>query len=133
MFKYVNKGHDKVTTSFYASGKDGNSAKLVDETKMYYDCRYLSSYETAWRIFCFDVNYKEPAVECLNFHLPNEQVVIFDDDDSIDDVLNKPNIQKTKFLAWMDANRIYKEAVSFTYSQFPLKSVWKNGEHQWFP
>lgn len=49
LFKYVNKGHDQVTTSFYCSSTGVNESDYVDEIKMYYDCRYMSSYEATWR------------------------------------------------------------------------------------
>ncbi|KAF7812236.1 uncharacterized protein G2W53_033212 [Senna tora] len=35
--------------------------------------RYISPYEAIWRIFGFDINFREPSVECLPFHLPDEQ------------------------------------------------------------
>lgn len=39
LFKYVSKGHDRVTAALYrGSGQDGN--KNEDEIKSYYDCRY---------------------------------------------------------------------------------------------
>lgn len=45
LFKYVSKGHDRVTASFYNSENATNPAGVIDEVKMYYDCRYLSSCE----------------------------------------------------------------------------------------
>lgn len=51
LFNYINKGHDRVTASFYQSGDDENLGKHVDEVNMYYDCRYISSCEAAWRFF----------------------------------------------------------------------------------
>jgi hypothetical protein len=72
LFKYVNKGHDRVTAGFYRSASDANGSQVVDEIKMYYDCRYLSACEAIWRIFVFDVNYREPSVEKLGFHLEGE-------------------------------------------------------------
>ncbi|CAJ2631977.1 unnamed protein product [Trifolium pratense] len=128
LFKFVNKGHDRVTAGFY-----NNDSKYDDEIKLYYDCRYLSSYEAVWRIFTFDINYKKPSVERLTFHLPGEQPVVFDDVDPINEVVNKPFIHNTKFLAWMDANKKYEEAKNLTYNQFPLKFVWKDSERQWYP
>lgn len=78
----------------------------------------------------FDINYREPSIERLSFHLPNEQVVVFNGKDRINDVLNRPHVQNTKFLAWMEANKRYPEAKLLTYNQFPLHFVWKDTEHQ---
>jgi len=133
LFKYVNKGHDRVTVGFYTGRKDRNTVDRLDEIKMYYDCRYLSACEAAWRIFSFDINYREPSVERLNFHLEDEQYVVFPDDASIEQVVEKPYIDCTKFLAWMEANKKYPEARNLTYSEFPTKFVWKDREHQWTP
>jgi len=100
---------------------------------MYYDCRYLSACEAAWRIFSFDINYREPSVERLTFHLENEQRVIYDDTDSLEDVVSRKSIHRTKFLAWMQANKMYPEARRITYGEFPTKFTWKSDKHRWDP
>ncbi|GAU47161.1 hypothetical protein TSUD_287440 [Trifolium subterraneum] len=133
LFKYVNKGSDRVTATFYSAGKGKNNDVCLDEIKMYYDCRYLSACEAAWRIFSFDVHYREPSVERLSFHLENEEIVVYEDHEAIEDVLNKPSIHKTKFLAWFDANKKYPEAQKLTYGQFPSKFVWKKVDRVWSP
>jgi len=133
LFKYVNKGHDRVTVNFYR-GKDGNnSSECFDEIKLYYDCRYLSACEAAWRIFAFDIHHREPSVERLNYHLENEQSILYEDNEALEVVLNKPSVHSTKFLAWMEANKIYPEARTLTYSQFPTKFTWKDTERRWTP
>nr|CAD1833415.1 unnamed protein product [Ananas comosus var. bracteatus] len=91
LFKYVNKGHDRVTAAFYQSTSE--SEHLQDEIKMYYDCRYVSPCEAVWRIFGFDINYREPPVERLSFHLQNEQTVVFDDDEPIDSILKDDELK----------------------------------------
>src|SRR5436309_5010720 len=63
LFKYVNKGHDRVTASFYKSALDDHDGQNVDEINMYYDCRYISSCEAMWRIFGYEIQYKNPPVE----------------------------------------------------------------------
>ncbi|CAH9074553.1 unnamed protein product [Cuscuta epithymum] len=131
LFKYVNKGHDRVTAGFYDVSPHQADSKRVDEIKLYYDCRYLSSCEAAWRLFAFDINYREPSVERLTFHLPDEQHVIFDEGDSLQEVLEAQAHKKTKFLAWMDANAKYPDARGLTYAQFPSKFVWKQPGHEW--
>ncbi|XP_072072073.1 uncharacterized protein [Arachis hypogaea] len=40
LFKYVNKGTDRITASFYSKRRDETSATAVDEVKIFYDCRY---------------------------------------------------------------------------------------------
>jgi hypothetical protein len=100
---------------------------------MYYDCRYLSACEAAWRIFSFDIHYREPSVERLNYHLEDEHTILFEDNESLEDVLNKPKSHTSKFLAWMDANKKFPEARNLTYSQFPTKFTWKENLHQWTP
>jgi len=104
LFKYVNKGHDRVTASFYNVGNE-----CYDEIKMYYDCRYLSACEVVWRIFSFDINYREAFVERLNFHLEGEEPIVFEDCEDIEDVIKKPHVRDTKFKAWMEANKVYPE------------------------
>nr|GEZ11872.1 ATP-dependent DNA helicase PIF1-like [Tanacetum cinerariifolium] len=44
-----------------------------DEINDFYDCRYLSACEAAWRIFKFDIHHRFLAVERLPFRLPDEQ------------------------------------------------------------
>lgn len=133
LFKYINKGNDRVTASFYQSSTDGDSSHCQDEIKAYYDCRYLSPCEATWRIFAFDIQYRDTAVERLSFHLPDQQSVIFGEDDPIESIIDRPNIHRTKFLAWMEANGKYHEAKNLTYAEFPTKFVWKQPQHEWFP
>ncbi|CAK8572445.1 unnamed protein product [Lathyrus sativus] len=133
LFKYVNKGHARVTVGFYKGADDRDNSQIFDEIKMYYDCRYLSACEAGWRIFVFDINYREPSIERMNFHLEDEQYVVFSDDASIEQVINKPYIGSTKILAWMDANKKYVEAQNLTYNEFPTKFVRKESDHRWAP
>jgi len=83
--------------------------------------------------FSFDINYKDPSVERLSFHLEGEDPIIFEDDDDLEEVTNKPHVRDTKFLAWMEANKKYPKARELTYSEFPLKFTWKEKDHKWSP
>ncbi|XP_019191668.1 PREDICTED: uncharacterized protein LOC109186192 [Ipomoea nil] len=133
LFKYVNKGNDRVTAEFYNSGVEESTGKIVDEIKMYYDCRYISPPEAAWRIFGFDIQFRNPSVERLSFHLPNEQSIIFHDDDLVDDVVNRPTVAQSIFTAWFEANKKYAAGRELTYSQMPTKFVWKSDKREWQP
>ncbi|XP_057761126.1 uncharacterized protein LOC130981559 [Arachis stenosperma] len=133
LFKYVHKGNDRVTASFYQTSGDGSSQQVVDEIRNYYDCRYISACEAAWRIFGYEIQLKEPAVIRLPFHLPDEQPVVFKDHENIADVIQHVDGKVTKLAAWMLANREYPFARSLTYSEFPTKFVWKDDSCMWFP
>ncbi|XP_020979323.1 uncharacterized protein LOC107640347 [Arachis ipaensis] len=100
--------------------------QVVDEIQNYYDCHYISSCEAAWKIFGYNIQIKEPVVIRLPFHFLEEHVVIFRDDDNIQDVLNRVDGKLTKLLAWFLANTLYTFARLLTYSEFPNKFVWKD-------
>ncbi|XP_016166002.1 uncharacterized protein LOC107608783 [Arachis ipaensis] len=133
LFKYVNKGHDRVTASFYKSATSDADNDQCDEVSMYYDCRYISPCEAAWRIFGYSIHYRNPSVVRLGFHLPGEQPVIFKDDENLDDVARKESVKESMFLGWFEANKKYPEARSLTYVEFPSKFVWKANTRKWFP
>ncbi|XP_074306350.1 uncharacterized protein LOC141641592 [Silene latifolia] len=97
--------------------------------------KYLSACEAVWRIFAFDIHYRTPAVERLQFHLPGEQSVVFDDEDPIDEVLEKSSMGVSKFLSWMKINSSEEEelqiAKDLLYCQFPTKFVWNKDQREW--
>ncbi|CAH9095907.1 unnamed protein product, partial [Cuscuta epithymum] len=130
LFKYINKGHDRITVAF-SKAADNTGKKEVDEINMYYDCRYVSSCEAAWRIFGFNIHYKDVPVERLSFHLPGEHNVYYSDADSADAVINRSTIKESKFTKWMEANKKYPEARLLTYPEFPSKFVWKDKSREW--
>ncbi|XP_048493212.1 uncharacterized protein LOC104903169 [Beta vulgaris subsp. vulgaris] len=100
---------------------------------MYYDYRYISACEAVWRIYGFPIHHRTPAVERLSFHLPREQTVVYSDQMDVGDVLERPNVDSTKFLSWMECNQKYEEARKLTYVEFPMKFVWKQPTREWAP
>ncbi|XP_031119008.1 uncharacterized protein LOC116022421 [Ipomoea triloba] len=133
LFKYVNKGNDRVTAEFYRSTNDEQQNDVVDEITMYYDCRYVSACEATWRLLSYDVQFRHPTVERLSFHLPECQSVIFEDDDRIDNVLNRPTVNQSMFTAWFEANKKFGSAKELSYIDMPTKFVWKKDIREWHP
>ncbi|KAH1035115.1 hypothetical protein GYH30_055197, partial [Glycine max] len=125
LFKYINKGYDRVTAVMLSDSD--NAAQNVnihnDELKEYLDCR----------IFAFPIHGRKPAVEKLYFHLPDQHNIIYEDHDDMDDVLSKPSISDSKFLAWMNTNKDFDEARNLTYSQFVSKFVYNKRNRSWQP
>ena len=103
---------------------------LMELNEIWMKCKCISSCEGAWRILGFEIQYKDPSVERLSFHLPNEQHIVFDEDETLDSVLDSKTNFQSKFLAWMEANKIYSEGRDLTYGEFPTKFVWKKDRWQ---
>ncbi|KAJ1273706.1 hypothetical protein BS78_05G005300 [Paspalum vaginatum] len=128
LFKYIHKGVDYVVGMLQ---KKDNSKNDVDEIKRYLEMRYISTTEACWRLFKFELNYRDPPVERLNFHLEDEQQVVFPDSTDITKIVNRKGVKETKFTQWMEANKQHEEARELTYSDFPTKWVWKSKEKKW--
>lgn len=124
LFKYINKGPDRATAIIETSDER-------DEIKAYLDCRYISASEACWRIFQFNINYRSPSVERLPFHLPGEHSVIFKENKCVENVLNVPGIEKTKFTEWLETNKMHEDARTLTYSEFPRNWVWNSRDKIW--
>ncbi|XP_056685501.1 uncharacterized protein [Spinacia oleracea] len=140
LFKYMNKGPDMALARIEQAreGNNGNEAQnhqeqVIDEIQNYLKCRYVSASEACWRIFSFIIQYKNPPVQRLTFHLEGHQEVIFEDHEHLDDVLERVGAKKTTLTEWMTANRMYPEARELTYADFPTEWVWLSDEKRWKP
>ncbi|XP_031106221.1 uncharacterized protein LOC116010862 [Ipomoea triloba] len=133
LFKYVNKGNDRVTAEFYKTTSNADGVQLVDEINMYYACRYVSASEATWRLLSFEIQCRNPPVERLSFHLPDSQTVFFQDDEDVETVLNKETLGQSMFTQWFEANKTFQEAKLLTYIEMPNKFVWKKNIRQWHP
>ncbi|XP_076958701.1 uncharacterized protein LOC143634544 [Bidens hawaiensis] len=122
LFKYINKVLDRATISLVQNNTADNEDPKVDEIKAFYDCRYLSTCEAAWRIFAFDVHYRVLAVTRLPFHLPGQQV-IYGPEEDIEDVITKTSNSVSMFTGWMEANRNYEHGRKLSYAEFPTQDA----------
>ncbi len=85
LVKYIYKGHDRVTIEISHQNDNATEGNVVEanEIKKYLDCRYVSTSKATWCIFKFDMHERFPAIEHLQYHLLNQQMVLFDDDDDV--------------------------------------------------
>ncbi|XP_022041196.1 uncharacterized protein LOC110943770 [Helianthus annuus] len=146
LFKYINKGPDRVTASIYQSTTTANVNKQneemtnnqnlsnkteVDEVKAYLDCRYILACEAAWRIFKFDIHYRVSSVEILSFHCEDGQAIVYDDNSNLCDVVSNPTVKMTMFTEWMKCNQMDAFARTLKYIEFPRYFVWIHKERKW--
>ncbi|KAK2440738.1 hypothetical protein QL285_012114 [Trifolium repens] len=133
LFKYVNKGPDRATQQISNDSANKGNKEPVDEIKQFYECRYVSPCEAAWRLYGFDIHHKFPSVVRLILHLDNEQTVYYEDDVDIESVVDETLQKDTMFLAWFEANKKYIEGRNLTYSEYPTKFVYSKKDRKWTP
>ncbi len=121
LFKYAYKRHDRATVEISRQSDNATEGNVVeiDEIKKYLDYRYVSTSEAMWRIFKFDMRERFPIVERLQYHLPNQQMVLFYDDDDVHEVATRSTISRTMFIEWFKTNQESKVAQNLMFNQFP--------------
>jgi hypothetical protein len=89
LFKYVYKGHDRVNVEISCHSDNATEGNVVEanEIKQYLDFHYVFALEATWCIFKFNMHERFPTVEHLQYHLPNQQMVLFDNDDDVQEVV----------------------------------------------
>jgi hypothetical protein len=107
LLEYVYKGHDCAIVKISHQSDNATEGNVVeaDEIKKYLDCRYVFASEAAWRIFKFDMHERFPTVERLQYHLPNQQMVLFDDDNDVQKVAAWLSISRTMLMEWFKTNQ----------------------------
>lgn len=81
LYKYMFKGPDR--TKYIVQGE------TTDEIEEYIGARYLSASEACWRIFCFHINQRTPAVTALPIHLENENCIVYREGTNIQEVIDR--------------------------------------------
>src|SRR2546430_14861107 len=97
------------------------------------NARYISASEASWRIFHYRLHNEKPDVIQLCVHLPGQYRVLFWDDERLEDVIERSNIEKSTLTAWFHANTIYPDARNSTYADFPIRWVYNNQAKNWKP
>ncbi|XP_024014541.1 uncharacterized protein LOC112088495 [Eutrema salsugineum] len=117
LFKYIHKGADYIRATIKNDDKE-------NEIKKHFNCRYVAPSESTWKIFGNRTHHRTVSVVKLLFHLPNQQMVIYNEDDPGDEVINRVSVGTSKFIAWMECNKEYELARTLTYAQLPTRFVW---------
>ncbi|CAN1778545.1 ATP-dependent DNA helicase PIF1 [Linum perenne] len=125
LFKYLTKGPDRSVAVAESSTND--------EIQQYLDCRSLSSYEAAWRIYEFSIHDRNPPVQRLCVHLPGQNRVPYRSHQKLRNIMARPNVGETTLTRWFKLNERDPKARELTYDEIPNKYVWKEDSKDWFP
>ena len=88
------------------------------------DACYVSASEAAWRLFHYKLHNEKPDIMRLQVHLPGQHTVIFQDNESLDEIVARENNSETTLTAWFKANQHFPAARELTYGDFPTQWVY---------
>ena len=132
LFKYIYKGHDRqmVRTD---QPQAAAAAATADEIEDFHDLRSIGASEACWRLFQFDMSSRSPAVEPLQVHLENHQVVFFEEGQEQPAAAAEP--KDTPLTGWMRYNRDSAAAdpdcLALRYPDFPRHCRWDKSRRRW--
>ena len=129
LFKYVLKGGDKI--SLIVKEKDDQTKKARNEIEDYETGRYYDSTQSCQRIMGFNMSYMYPPVMKLKFHLENEQNVLFQEDDNIQEVLERN--EKTHLTEFFQLNKDDPNARNILYCDIPSYYTFDDKLKKWKP
>ncbi|XP_074356462.1 uncharacterized protein LOC141696181 [Apium graveolens] len=130
LFKYIGKSPDTATArlenanqNLCSNSESSSTLKTSssDEVSNYLSRRYVSAAESCWRLFEFPIHHREPFVQRLYFHLENEQVVRFRDNETLSEVVHRVDPDGTMFIQWMLSNRYDNLGHNLTFIKYPTK------------
>ena len=88
------------------------------------------------------MHHRSSAIQHLQIHLPNEQIVTFDNDTNIITLLQNNRVRKTTLTEFFTTNKQATEAAAnveqldfdcreLLYQEFPIYMTWKQGPRRW--
>ncbi|QRV97710.1 ATP-dependent DNA helicase PIF1 [Ceratobasidium sp. AG-Ba] len=147
IFKYVYKGRDRASIDIVCvlGPRQGDAPNepaigpprpphMIDEIKVHLDARWISPYEAAWRLFKLYLHHEFPTIYRLQVHLKDQELVTFQGDQLIQDVVaNRHDTKLTGFfkLNQHDNERIQLIANSMVYQEIPSKFSWDKKARKW--
>ena len=79
LYKYIYKGSDKTFISI-----EERQTNIIKECDDFIEFRYFGAAEACWRIFEFKLNKIYPTVQALPVHLPQKQMITFNENKNQD-------------------------------------------------
>ena len=114
LFKYITKGPDMIMVNKEMTGRERPE---LDEITQHINASWYGDTNSLWRLFEFRLNEMSPAVQMLAIHLPDEQLVYFENQVQDEEELRQimESRQRTSLTAFFELNRNDPEARQYVY------------------
>ncbi|KEP45767.1 putative ATP-dependent DNA helicase PIF1 [Rhizoctonia solani 123E] len=142
IFKYVYKGHDRASIELRRrilhgpQPNQGEQQNCPDEIKIQLDSRWVSAYEGLWRIYGCRLHNEEPSIIRLQIHLEGQQMITFQAEDQLQDVVRTRADQDTQLTGFFKLNQhvnphIRAIANQLLYQEIPNCFSWDKRVKVW--
>lgn len=125
LYKYVYKGHDKVSFGFSKNSTDEH----VDEIQNYLDARFVTASEAAWRLLGLPMSDQFPKTSRLSIHLENKQTIVYKEKEEVEKIIEDSTRYKTQLPEYFTFNCTSNENI--LYSEMPNHCVWNLTTKSW--
>src|SRR5687767_11476601 len=98
---------------------------------MYLNARYISSSESIWRILHYKMHGRNPNVQRLAVHLPDQQTLTFNEEANLSNIMEHDITHKTTLTSWFEENVESSDAQNYKYIDFPSHYTWNATHHKW--
>ncbi|XP_073152120.1 uncharacterized protein [Henckelia pumila] len=124
IYKYIHKGPDRVALEL-------RNRQNCDEIQQYVDGRWIFPPEALWRIYSFEFSRMYPSVIRLQIHLPNEQLIRFNPEQSLGYILANDDNSKTMLTEFFKMNSNPTMVEKYLYREFPQHYAWIQSGKKW--
>jgi hypothetical protein len=104
--------------------------EAVDEVERFRESRYLCAQQSVWRLLAFEMHEHFPTITRLAYHLPGENLIVFDPADGVEDLLDDPDSgcsMLTSFFQFCERNP--EVTRDLTYADAPsILTYYKSGD-----
>jgi ATP-dependent DNA helicase PIF1 len=84
--------------------------------------------EVLWRIHDFELSQNSPPMMQLQLHLPNMHMVAFHERQMVEQVINRPGIDRSILMAYFEENILHEKARDILYHDFLEWYTWQSGK-----
>ena len=131
IYKYIYKGTDCASFAVQDSGENGPIE--VNGIKQYRKARCIIAIEAVYRLFRFPMYSMSPPILQMQVHLPGMHMVPFNDDDNLEDVLERAKSQRSMLTEFFRMNIEDPNAQKYLYREFPKHYTWNKSKKLWKP
>lgn len=97
------------------------------------EARYIGPVQASYDLLKHPLHDQDPTVQPLNYHLPNQQPVYFDETQNANQVIALMEAAKSQLMVFFDYHATNTKDIKHYCIEFPRYFIWKAANRVWAP